>query len=809
MKNNLLLLPLLLLCINQLYSQDCLRPSASLNFTANNIRTSFNNTAVFVDNSINDLGFENTNVQLGASTLFTNGIWLGAFDIEGNIKISAETYGSTSRVQFIAGPYPEDGVPDGTLCNDFDRFFTVTRDQIEAHILDYADNQVIDNPIPEIFGWPGDGNPEFEATNGFAMPQMLGGFAPFFDRLGDGIYDPNDGDYPLPKAVDVTTIPTQISWTIFNDAISTQSLGVEVQMTAWAYNCTDNELLNNTIFTSHKVINRSNEPLSDMRLGVWSDIDMGCPNDDYVGSIPDQNSYFGYNGLFRDVPNCTNATPLVREQIVSATFLNQELSSFINFYSTASPTAGFAQRDPNSPLEFYNYLNNSWLDGTPLTAGGTGYDPDGVPTSFAFPGNPNDDMEWSMRSANVPAGDQRALGVVNIDDFLPGAIFTLDVAYTSHHLDDELNSELIDPMYSNITEIQNIYDDQFQNTCTPLVACFDDCLWPGDANKDGIANYQDLLEIGLGFSEQGPARQDVVNWFARGADNWSKDFFGGINAKHTDCNGDGNVDEDDFFVTRDFYNYTNKNYQPMPTYDEGPELTLERIFPRGDDTLSPSVPLLRYRIVIDYPDSLYGLAYEIEYDTDYFPTAAVSDGNIFLGGDSLEYIEYATVIEDNTSVLNSAHLATVKTNGKNALVRQGSQGSLNLTVQDDLPTTLPETTRLRFKNVRAILSDGTPISFGGTTVIIVFDGLMTSENNIEQLPVQIYPNPALAVTHVDFNGFASKRIEMIDASGRVVKVIETDQLPAVDIDLSTVNSGIYFLKVIGEESSGVFRIVKQ
>lgn len=809
MKINQILLPLFLLCLHQLHSQDCERPTAVQNFTVNNIRTTLSNNAVFIDNGINDLGFENANVQIGGNTIFAGGIWLGAKDNAGNIRLSAETYRNTSAPQFIPGPYPEQGNPDAATCRNYNRFFSVSRSQIEAHIIDFTDNQVIDNPIPEIFGWPGDGNPEFETVNGFALPQMTGGYAPFFDRSGDGIYDPNGGDFPLPEAVDVTRIPDQISWTIFNDAISFDLLGVEVQMTAWAFNCRDNEVLGNTIFTSHKVINRSTESLVDVRLGMWTDFDIGCPTDDYVGSIPDQNAYFGYNGLFRDDLVCSPFNSLVREQIVSATFLNQELSSFINYYSPNATNVNPAQRDPNVPLEFFNFLNNTWKDGTPLTAGGSGYDPDGTPTSFAFPGNPNEVSEWSMRSTNIAAGDQRALGVAHIDDFATGAVYTLDVAFTSHHLDGELNSELIDPMYSNITELQTLYDDQFQSNCTPFVACFNDCLWPGDANKDGIANYQDLLEIGLGFTKQGPARQDVVNWFERGADNWSADFFGDINAKHTDCNGDGVVDEDDFFVTQDFYNYTNENYQPTPTYDEGPELSLERRFPRGNDTLPLSTSLLLYRINVDYPDSLYGLAYEIEYDTNYFELAELSDGNFYLGSDSLELISYANGTDDIPSLENTVHISTVKTNGRNSLIRQGAQATLRLMVNSDISTSLSENTTLRFKNIRAILNDGTPITFGGATAHLVFEGLTTSTNSIDQLPVQIYPNPVLNVTHVDFNGFASKRIEMIDASGCLVKVIETDQLPAVDIDLSTVSSGIYFLKVIGDESSGVFRIVKQ
>ena len=79
----------------------------------------------------------------------------------------------------------------------------------------------------------------------------------------------------------------------------------------------------------------------------------------------------------------------------------------------------------------------------------------------------------------------------------------------------------------------------------PSDDCLSDCVYPGDTNRDGIVNSDDLLYIGATFGTSGVARiaeEQSIDWQPHAADAWT-DSLNGINYKHFDCNGDGTINE--------------------------------------------------------------------------------------------------------------------------------------------------------------------------------------------------------------------------------------------------------------------------
>ena len=134
--------------------------------------------------------------------------------------------------------------------------------EIEQHIKDFEDDGIINNAIPNIYGYPGHQNFFFEYYNGFSLPNTSHGLAPFFDNDNDGNYNPTAGDYPLPDSVDPSIIPGHIIWGIFNDGGTNHTssgglpLNAEIHQTFWSFYCDDNEHLNNSIFASYKIINK-------------------------------------------------------------------------------------------------------------------------------------------------------------------------------------------------------------------------------------------------------------------------------------------------------------------------------------------------------------------------------------------------------------------------------------------------------------------------------------------------------------------------------------------------------------------------
>lgn len=67
------------------------------------------------------------------------------------------------------------------------------------------------------------------------------------------------------------------------------------------------------------------------------------------------------------------------------------------------------------------------------------------------------------------------------------------------------------------------------------------CVWAGDANRDGKVSISDLLALGYHVGETGDARNLAANrWTAEFANDWSgSQVVNGVNVKHIDANGDG------------------------------------------------------------------------------------------------------------------------------------------------------------------------------------------------------------------------------------------------------------------------------
>src|SRR5690606_6547277 len=58
-----------------------------------------------------------------------------------------------------------------------------------------------------------------------------------------------------------------------------------------------------TVFIHYKIINRSDRTLNDVFIGTFGDADIGCSNDDFIGTDVGRNMMFFYNWSDFD-PTC-------------------------------------------------------------------------------------------------------------------------------------------------------------------------------------------------------------------------------------------------------------------------------------------------------------------------------------------------------------------------------------------------------------------------------------------------------------------------------------------------------------------------
>lgn len=397
------------------------------------------------------------------SSIFAGAVWLGGFDPAGNLKLAAQTYGrSGGNFDFWTGPLtpfpdpddedaPPPGITEQAICDRWDKFFIVDGSDIEKHIQQYEAAQRLGleydvNLIPQsIRGWPARGNEFFFDVHQFELPNTSQGLAGFWDQDGNGLYEPDQGDFPVIEirgCTDKPQYPDQMIFWIYNDAggIHAESEGdpiqMEVQVQAFAYSTNDE--INDMTFYRYKLINRAVESIDSTFFAWWVDPDLGCDQDDYIGcDIPRSLAYVYNQDVLDGHPlgscDCPSGALTYCDEVPILGYdyfrgpldeLGEEIGmSTFTYYNR--PGAGNwppGTTDPAVAQEYFNYLSGSWRDGNPFTFGDDGYQ-DGEPITYAFPDAPDAQLPaWSMCSAGLGNGDRRTIQASGPFRLDPGAV---------------------------------------------------------------------------------------------------------------------------------------------------------------------------------------------------------------------------------------------------------------------------------------------------------------------------------------------------------------------------------------------------
>ena len=351
---------------------------------------------------------------------------------------------SCSFFEFYPGPI---GNCDSASQNVYNRFWKVTQSEIDAYVDWYQCNITpgcTPDPnylIPEaILSWPG---------NGYIPCGHNEFIAPFNDLDLDGLYEPQDGETPCIKG-------DMALFHIYNDKgphyyTSGTSLDIIVRAMHYGFSDSTNPALHNTIFSDYAILNNSQNTYTDFYVSNWADMDIGCYNNDYVGSDPTRGLYYSYNGTsadygcqqsFGDFPpaqgicvlrglkkeNDSQDNPLTNDVNLAIAqdgipydglgcgygdgIVDNERVGLANMMFMDYTLNNIAMSDPQIASEYYYFMQNKWRDGSNLVYGGSGhqnYAPTPLQsTSFSFPGN-NDPLNWgtaSQGSGNtVPYGN--------------------------------------------------------------------------------------------------------------------------------------------------------------------------------------------------------------------------------------------------------------------------------------------------------------------------------------------------------------------------------------------------------------------
>jgi hypothetical protein len=392
------------------------------------------------------------------SVLFAGSLWMGGYDPANNLKLAAVRFRQVGN-DYWPGPLTNDGTASisSDVCLEFDKFWNTTKQEAQLHALwwqrinDGDPSNDNDPPfengyvIPQSFiTWPGNGNISQGQDN------ILG---PFFDQNNDGIYNPQQGDYPDYNLAGNTDCRNKfredpvplfgdenLFW-IFNDKgnIHTESsgepIGMEVRAQAFAFATSDE--INSMTFYNYVLINQGTLTLEEAYFGQWVDCDVGNAADDYVGCDVQRGLGYGFNGdeddessasgpgyganppaigvdffegPFQDADNMDNPLVYDYQEALAGDgipyagigigygddVIDNERYGMRAFLYHNNSTGPAATQDPSVAIDYYNFLQGIWKDGTQMTYGGTGYDP-ANPTAtvakYMFPGN-SDPIGW-------------------------------------------------------------------------------------------------------------------------------------------------------------------------------------------------------------------------------------------------------------------------------------------------------------------------------------------------------------------------------------------------------------------------------
>jgi hypothetical protein len=310
---------------------------------------------------------------------------------------------------------------------------------IQYHLDNFQQaNYVMDFDIEN---WPAHG----DTTNGEAFY-----LAPFVDANGDGIYNPDLGDYPEIRGESAI-------YAIMNDDKEDHVTGLEklkLEIHQMVYQSWGSESVSGTTFVHFKVFNRSPEIIPDFQFGMYVDFDLGNYIDDYIGTNPGQNLFYGYNGDNFDEPNGSGpgfGTNLPAMGIVS---LNEDLH--------ATSFGGYS----NLNSTFSNQMNGATQNGTYVVL------PDGDTLRFIYSGTTESvDTEVSVQN---PSGDRRMYASIKHKSIAPNQAACYDFAYIFAQVESPQSVfEPVLKLFAVADTIQAYYDNQNFDCLTDVLSVFE------------------------------------------------------------------------------------------------------------------------------------------------------------------------------------------------------------------------------------------------------------------------------------------------------------------------------------------------
>ncbi len=329
--------------------------------------------------------------------------------------------------------------------------------------------------------------------------------------------------------------------------------------------------------------------------------------------------------------------------------------------------------------------------------------------------------------------------------------------------------------------------------------CFDDCVWAGDTNFDGIVDMKDLLPIGLCMGEIGEKRQDATldQWYGQYADNWNNIFSDNpIDLKHLDADGDSIVTALDTAAINLFYGRTHSLVPRIEPFYEH-EIILE-----GDILAEPGdIIELTMRLGTEANPALdiYGFTFPFQYNEDIFVPESVSID--FSQSSWLTYNSPVLFMSHN-NLEGKAEAGYTRTSGLSAS-GHGEIGTVKFIVSDDISGFRHDQERYQLRvgdGVSSVMNSAGQ-TFGmnvrGANITIRIPG-EDEKPSLSPDQLKLFPNPVSDYLTVFLNGQEEfEQVVVHNMSGQEMYNSGLMTVPQVknQVDVSYMPQGLYVITV--------------
>jgi hypothetical protein len=336
----------------------------------------------------------------------------------------------------------------------------------------------------------------------------------------------------------------------------------------------------------------------------------------------------------------------------------------------------------------------------------------------------------------------------------------------------------------------NVIDHPESEDCPCTVGC----VWPGDADKDGRVDMNDLLTLGNRLGETGAQRNynDPTFWFGQHADQWFVGSGDAPSVHHMDGNGDGTITTEDVdqisenylrthdIIARDVNQKLPYQFSIIPvefSLDSGDLIVLDIAFGNAN---YPVLDMKGAKFTINIPPHVMDSS---SVTLDFHDDSWLAEGAPHI---SLAKVPWNGRIDGGFA----------RANGDGAS-GWGVIGTTTFIIVDDVEGFK---TNNGFIEIPITIQGGSAIDGEGNLYDIDGDEVVLTykpyPSNRPQYNLLVYPNPAQDFVEIHLNGKTSiETVTIIDTHGRIVKDFNDIDQKHHQVDVSSIPQGLYYLSV--------------